>query len=319
MKIRLLTIVFACCLSMQSSVVAAESNRTPTQLQKKIDSLFVIASSGELKYRDKVEPAIESIAKLGVQVVPPLIDKFTTNSARERLTIINIFKKIGSPAVPDLVDALSRPDWLVVKRVCWALGDIGDSAAVMSLLGSVGHENWQVREYCLGALGKIGDLRAVESVINSFNDSVGQVRKAAVFASGKLKSARTIYQLIQALGDPYYGARLSAVEALQFMDTTQLLPALKEELASATGLKAKLGMKVLGKIGNDEAMYILSIQLESKDRRKVVDAAIAIVSADPQNICGYHESIYEKVTDRLALIKIKSSRAAAGNGTHYAN
>ena len=137
-----------------------------------------------------------------------------------------------------------------------------------------------------------------------------QVRKAAVFASGKLKSAETIYQLIQALGDPYYGARLSAVEALQFMDTTQLLPALKEELASATGLKAKLGMK---------AMYILSIQLESKDRRKVVDAAIAIVSADPRNICGYHESIYEKVTDRLALIKIKSSRAAAGNGTHYAN
>jgi HEAT repeat protein len=304
---------------MLSSVVAADSDRTPTQLQKKLDSLFVIASSGELKYRDKVEPAIESIAKLGVLVVPPLIDKFTTNSARERLTIINIFKKIGSPAVPDLVDALSRPNWLVVKRVCWALGDIGDTTAVMPLLNSAGHENWQVREYCLGALGKIGDLRAVDAVINSFSDSVGQVRKAAVFSAGKLKSAETISQLIQALDDPYYGARLSAVEALQLMDTARLLPALKEELASATGLKAKLGMKVLSRIGNDEAMYILSMQLESKDRRKVVDAAIAIVSADPQNICGYHESIYEKVTDRLALIKIESARAASGNGTHSSN
>lgn len=103
------------------------------------------------------------------------------------------------------------------------------------------------------------------------------------------------------------------------MDTTHLLPALKEELDSATGLKAKLGMKVLSKIGNDEALNILSTQLESKNRHKVVDAAIAIVSADPQNLCGYHEKVFEKVTDRLALIKIKSARIAAGNGTYSSN
>ena len=35
------------------------------ELQKKIDSIFVIASSGELKYREMVEPAIDALAEMG--------------------------------------------------------------------------------------------------------------------------------------------------------------------------------------------------------------------------------------------------------------
>jgi len=319
MKVSIFLAVISLILVPTITSAAAESNRTPAQLQKRIDSIFVIASSGELKYRDKVDPAIESLAKLGAKAVPALIDKFTTKSARERLTIIKILKKIGSPALPDLIDALSRPEWLVVKRVCWTLGDISDSSAVLPLIGVASHDNWQVREYSVRALGKIGDLRAVAAVINSFNDSVGQVRKAAVVSAGKLNSAETISYLVQMLGDSYYGARLSAVEALLTKDSTLLLAELKEALNSASGLKAKLAMKVLGKIGNDEAMNILSEQLNSGNRQKEVDAAIAIMSADPQDICGYHESVFEKIKDRLALLKIESARASAGDGTYSAN
>ena len=220
MKAKIFLAVISLFLVPAPAFSASASSRTPLQLQNRIDSLFVIASSGELKYRDQVEPAIESMAKLGVKAVSPLIDKFDTRSARERLTLIKILTKIGSPALTDLIDALSRSEWLVVKRVCWTLGDIGDSAAVQPLLGTARHDNWQVREYCIRALGKIGDLRAVEAVINSFDDSVGQVRKSAVVSAGNLKSAETISHLIQIMDDPYYGARLSAVEALLSMDTT---------------------------------------------------------------------------------------------------
>ncbi len=319
MKIRIFIAAISLIVLPVLTLTAAESNRTPVQLQKRIDSIFVIASSGELKYRDKVDPAIESLAKLGAKAVPALIDKFTTKSARERLTIIKILKKIGSPALPDLIDALSRPEWLVVKRVCWTLGDISDSAAVLPLTGVASHDNWQVREYSIRALGKIGDLQAVAVVIKSFNDPVGQVRKSAVVSAGQLNSTETISYLIQILGDAYYGARLSAVEALLTKDTTLLLAQLKETLKSASGLKAKLAMKILGQIGNDEAMDILSEQLNSGNRQKVTDAAIAIVSADPRDICGYHKSVFEKVKDRLDLLKIKSARASAVDGTHSAN
>ncbi|RME20715.1 MAG: hypothetical protein D6800_12870, partial [Candidatus Zixiibacteriota bacterium] len=99
-------------------------------LKHKIDSLFIIASSGEVQYRDQNEPAMDAIAALGAPAVPYLIDKFTTKSARERWTVIWILQRIGSAAVPDLVKALGGDDPLVVRRIAWALGDIKDTASV---------------------------------------------------------------------------------------------------------------------------------------------------------------------------------------------
>ncbi|MDF1546080.1 MAG: HEAT repeat domain-containing protein, partial [bacterium] len=118
----LLILVLACMIAASS-----QAQTVPNSI---VDSIFVIASSGEIKYRDQVQPAIDSLAALGAEISPHLIDKFTTKSARERLTIIQIFKKIGSPSLPYLIPALSRPEPLVVQRVCWALGDVGDTAAV---------------------------------------------------------------------------------------------------------------------------------------------------------------------------------------------
>jgi hypothetical protein len=127
------------------TVVPLFGQAQETVLQRELDSLFVIASSGELRFREMVEPTIEKIAELGAPAVPLLIDKFTTKSARERLTIINILKKIGPDAVPDLIAALDRTNGLVVQRVCWALGDIGDTSATEHLIRSYGHGRWQVR------------------------------------------------------------------------------------------------------------------------------------------------------------------------------
>ena len=101
----------ACCLlllTVISGLAAAD-----TELERKVDSLFVIASSGEVKYRDMVEPAKDSIAAIGADAVPILVDKFTTKSARERWTIIKILEKIGSPARRDKVRHGSEtPQWI---------------------------------------------------------------------------------------------------------------------------------------------------------------------------------------------------------------
>jgi HEAT repeat protein len=188
---KILVISTLLAITFVASSLMAQSDPATQAMKKKVDSLFVIASSGELKYRDKVEPAIEAIAKIGVPAAPHLIDKFTTNSARERLTIINILIKIGSPVIPDLVTALSRKEWLVVKRVCWALGDIKDKSAVKPLTQVANHRNWQVREYCIGALGKIGGDEGLSTILAAFDDSLGQVRKAAAYATGEIKNSVT--------------------------------------------------------------------------------------------------------------------------------
>ena len=308
------TCIFGLILLIAAVSLSAPIDPDTQKLYNKIDSLFVIASSGELKYRDKVEPAIGAIARLGVPAVPHLIDKLTTNSARERLTLIQIMVNIGRPAVPKLVEALGRPEWLVVQRVCWTLGDIGDPGAIEPLKQVSYNPNWQVREYSIRAIGKIGNTAGVPSVIKAFSDSVGQVRKAAAFASGEIKDDAALQPLVKALGDDFYGARFEAMEALLHFDTANVVAALKEAIVNASNIQANLICQTLGKIGTSDALNVLTAQLESSKIEQRTYAAVAIMTADPNDLCGFYDRIQKKIIDRLALVQIESARKAANYG-----
>ncbi|MBD3258408.1 hypothetical protein GF377_08235 [candidate division GN15 bacterium] len=276
-------------------------------VQQQVDSLFVIASSGEVKYRDMVEPAIEAIAEIGTDAVPILIDKFTTKSARERHTVVNILKKIGSPAVPYLVNALNRPDGLVVQRVCWALGDIKDSAAVDPLIGIAGHDRWQVRDQAVGALGKIGDRRATPTVTAALIDTIGQVRKAAAVSSGRLMAEGAAERLVGMFADEFYGARLSAYHALLSFDTATVMGVLEDSVVSSTDLVANLCCKLLGEYGTDRARDILLQQTKASDPGRRAHAAVALIKADPLDNCDYRRYFVPQETNRLVQLKIESA------------
>ncbi|MFH1373584.1 MAG: HEAT repeat domain-containing protein [bacterium] len=295
------------------ALITVETAATDAALERKIDSLFVIASSGEVKYRDLVEPAQDSIAALGIDAVPILVDKLTTKSARERWTIIWILQKIGSEAVPYLVTALKRSDGLVVQRVCWALGDIGDTAAVQPLIDVTGHSRWQVRDQAIGALGKIGDQRGSEAAVEALGDTIGQVRKAAVVACGKLTVARSVASLVHLLGDSFYGVRLAAAEALLKMDTVDVMAVLGDSLASDNDFVGDLGCRLLGEIGTDEALELLLGQTLSDDPDRRAHAATAIIKADPLDNCGYHRMLTDRETDRFTRLKIQSTRRAVSD------
>ncbi|MFQ5453615.1 MAG: HEAT repeat domain-containing protein [Candidatus Zixiibacteriota bacterium] len=294
-------------LSLTSSVMAQSG------FEKKVESLFVIASSGEVKYRDMVQPAIDSIASMGVDAVPILVEKFTTKSARERLTIINILKKIGSPAVPYLIKSLRNPVGLVVQRVCWALGDIADTSAVEALITVTGHQRWQVRDQALGALGDIADRRAIEVVISGFTDSIGQVRKAASVAAGKIGINNAVEQLVHILGDEFYGARMSALEALLKMDTVLVINTLADSMSSGNPFVGSLACYILGEIGSDRAVEILLEQTKNANPAQRAHAAIAIMKADPKNNCGFQDTILLNENDRLTRLKIESAITATEN------
>lgn len=275
--------------------------------EKYVDSLFVIASSGELKYRDLVDPAIDQLASMGSEIVPHLVDKFTTKSARERLTIINILKKIGKEAVPYLISSLKNPNGLVVQRVCWALGDIKDSSAVEPLIEVTTHPRWQVRDEALGALGDIQDSKADDAVLYGLQDSVGQVRKSAAVSAGKLKILESTNVLIGRLGDSFYGARMSAEEALLKLDTSFVIDNLADSIHSNNHLVGGLSCDLLGKLSTDRAVEILYDNLQSSEEPITTEASLALIQADPKDLCGFRKVILQKVTDRLSLEKIESA------------
>ena len=294
----------------------AGSATAETNLERKIDSLFVIASSGEVRYRDLNEPAMDSIAALGEAAVPHLIDKFTTKSARERWTVIWTLQRIGEPAIPYLVDALDRPDGLVVQRVCWALGDVGDSTAVEPLIGVRSHPRWQVREQATEALGKIGHKRADDAVLAALVDNIGQVRKAAVVACGRLEIHESIPRLVHRMGDDFYGARMMTLDALKKLDTGMVMETLMDSVHSANPFTGDLCCRLLGDYGTDRAREklaaVATATADENDRLRV-HAAVALVRSDPLDNCGFHERVLASITDRLDHLKVESALLAARN------
>lgn len=283
-------------------------------LQKKVDSLFVLASSGEVKFQHLVEPAIDSIAALGAPAVPILVDKLDTKSARERLTIINILKKIGSPAVPYLVTALSFEDGLVVERVAWSLGDIKDTTATLGLLSVVHHNRWQVREQAIGALGEIEDHRADHAVATALGDSISLVRKAAAVSAGQLRLNNATRMLAHLLGDQFYGARLMAAESLEKLDTAQVVQVLIDSLESENRLVGNVGVMVLGKLGTEAAIQALLQQANSAEPERRAHAAIALIQADPQDTREFRALYLQNEPDRLTRLKVESMISSVADG-----
>lgn len=281
-------------------------------VETKFDSLFMIASSGEVQFREMVEPAKDSIAAMGVEVVPFLISKFTTKSARERWTVLHVLKRIGSPAVPLLVQALKRVDGLVVQRVCWALGDIKDSAAVQPLIDLRNHPRWQVRDQAIGALGKIGDRAAAPVVVEALVDSIGQVRKAAAVSCGKLVANSGIAMLVHLLADDFYGARLSAEHSLLNLDTAKVVATLIDSIDTPQPLIGSLSCRILGQFGTSRCIAVLLTQAQSFDPDRRAHAVLALTVATGDKGSMVSEFFAEREPDRLARLKmISASRPIA--------
>jgi HEAT repeat protein len=81
--------------------------------------------------------------------------------------------KIGTPAVPALIQALGDRSENVRRAAAEALGAIGDPQAVPALIQALGHEtdpfadDWAVRRAAAWALGKLGDPQAVPPLIQA--------------------------------------------------------------------------------------------------------------------------------------------------------
>jgi len=286
--------------------VVSAVDEAVTPLEKRIDSIFVIASSAELKYRDMVEPAKDSIAAIGADAVPRLVELFKSHTAREKRSVENILKKIGREAVPVLRKSLLLDDYRQVSRVCYTLGDIKDSSAVADLINISSHERWQVRSSCAGALGKIGDKSADATITLMLTDSVETVRKSAAVAVGKLIVETAIEKLVHMLGDNFYGPRMCAGEALVKIGHKSIKPII-DSLNSENSMVGDLGCTILGNIGGNLAAIGVGAQLKAESPARRVLAVKAIWQSNSSLACGLVELLKETESDPVALFYIEKT------------
>jgi hypothetical protein len=228
MRLAFTVLLLSLVLSFTSGILAEQT------VEEKIDSLFIMASSLDIKYKDSVASARESIAAMGTDAVPHLIEMLGTPHGRERAALEDIFKKIGEPAVPQLTDALLITDSLRLSRVAKMLYFFPDTSSVENLLRIVNNSYYSARYQVIRALGEIGDPRAISAVRSAMKDTIELVRTIAAVSAGRLKDDGLLPDILSAFDDSYYGARMSAHEALIKADCETKTAFIANSLPSAS-------------------------------------------------------------------------------------
>ncbi|TET66429.1 MAG: HEAT repeat domain-containing protein [Candidatus Zixiibacteriota bacterium] len=287
--------------------------------QAVLDSLWIRASSGELKYRDLVEPSKQALAEMPEQSVPYLVGKLDTRSAREMHTLVDIFKRIGPAAVESLVEALSSDNHDVVRLACRCLGPIEDKKATPPLLNLFLEEDFRVRSAAVKAVGEIGDTIATEEVIQMLSDSTETVRKSASVALGKIGDRKAIKPLVVALGDKHFSVRYTAVNSLGSLSpeaNEELLQELEnllqkkqsESLTEEESFHLYFVVQALGELKEKKAVGFLQEMLQVDDDWACrAFAAEALGEIGEITVVSSLEEAREKERNPFALTKIESA------------
>jgi HEAT repeat protein len=290
-------------LAISSSVFGGQEK------QAVLDSLWIRASSGELKYRDLVEPSKKALVEMPGQSITYLVTKLDTKSAREMQTLVDIFKGIGGVAVEALVEALSSNNHDVVRLACRCLGPIEDERATAALLNLFFQEDFRVRSEAVKAVGEIGDTIATEEVIEMLSDSTETVRKSASVALGKIGNKKGIKPLIAALGDEHFSVRYTAVTSL-----VNLSPAANLELVQELGnlLQRKESENLTDQ--EDLRLYFTIQSLGEMKEREVLGSLERILQTDDDWACrAFGAEALGEIGDLSAVSSLEKAKEKENN------
>jgi HEAT repeat protein len=234
-------------------------------INQSVDSLFIQATTKNINYQDQVQPSKEALGEMGEAAAPRLVEKMNTQDARSMHALVDIFKLIGRPAVPYIVDALGETDPFKRRLAARALGEMKDSTAVEGLLLYTDDPDYRIRAGTVLALGKIGDPRGIDAAVKAINDEDYLARLDAATALSMLADSGTVDALISALSDSYYGVRYKAAQALENIGEPSVAPVM-EALSSVKGKPALYHLiEIAGNLKDEKLIKQLSNILKTDD------------------------------------------------------
>lgn len=287
------------------------------QYARIVDSLWIRAASGDIKFKDQVEPSKKSIIEMGTQAIPQMLTKLNTRDAREIQTAIDIFKGFGEPAVEPLSTFVNDSDPFKRRASIRCLEEIKNPKAIQPLLTVVNHDDYRTRAAAISALGSIGDGQADDAVMRALTDQNELVATAAAVACGKIKTGININLLIGALLHPYYGVRYSAARALASIGEPAVQPLIAHLDSFPNNKGAEYIILALGQIGSNKAAAILEKELKA-DQWTIRAAAAEAMGHFNGN--KFHKSLNNALkteTQPLVRAKIVDALIAtdSGNGS----
>lgn len=245
--------------------VSVHAGSEADSINQIVDSLYIQATTKNINYQDQVQPAKEALGEIGDAAMPRLVEKMDTQDARSMHALVDIFKLIGRPAVPYVVEALGAEDPFKRRLAARALGEMKDSTAVQGLLHYADDPDYRIRAGTITALGKIGDSRGVQPSVTALNDDDYLVRTTAAVSLGMLGDSSTVNSLIDALNDPYYGVRYSAAEAIWKIGDPAVIPIRNALENSRDSLAYYLLVEIAGNLSDERLIEQLQKTLNADD------------------------------------------------------
>ncbi len=185
-----------------------------------VDRLFRQASSGEIRFQSVVKPSKDSLIAMADSASKYLVAKLNTTDAREKVTLVEIFRGIGKSATPYLTSALKTENKDQLRTTARCLAEVKDTAAIVFLTPATQHGDFTVRAEAITAIGKSGGGETTARLLESLlADPVDIVRKSVIYGMGTNRAAGSIPRLIASLNDKSFVVRLSAYDALVALDS----------------------------------------------------------------------------------------------------
>ncbi len=157
--------------------------------------------------------AMEGLTKLGSKAIPRLLDSISDKDQDVRKFIVDVLSEIGGDeAVRALASALDDDDENVKISAVEGLGKIGGSGATDVLLDILEDENWSLKFAALESLGSIGEAIPMDGVYKVCKDKV--LRRAGYELLGKVGTIEAVPYLIDGLMDGSSINRETAMVAL---------------------------------------------------------------------------------------------------------
>ncbi|MGB5105897.1 MAG: HEAT repeat domain-containing protein [Candidatus Zixiibacteriota bacterium] len=286
--------------------------------KSEVDRLFRQASSGEIRFQKLVQPSKDSLSAMGDSAAKYLAAKLDVTDAREKLTLVDIFRGIGKKSTPYLVAALKTDNKDQLRTTSRCLADIKDTAAIVSLMSITTHPDFTVRGEAITAIGKSGGGENTASLLAPMlSDSVDLVRKCVVYGLGAVKSTASLPLLIGALDDESFAVRLCAYDAIASLDSLahpQLIAAVG---ASAPERQKTLLIRLCGQLKIKAAKSTIQKALEDSTATNRGWAVWAFARLDERGAKGKLESMAKTETAPFVLSQIRDALALLSTSKNY--
>lgn len=236
-----------------------------------LDSLFVRASVGRFDYLNLNEGARDSISKIDNDTIAHyLVNKFSSSSAREFHTIVDILKRMGERSRPALLNGLKSTDLQIKISTIYTIGEISDSLLIFEALENFEDTNLKVRVNLARILGFYDIPVLVPYMIKYLSDTESRVRLYSLISLGRLENINDslIPYILPNLADEDINIRSAAAGVLtKFGDKG--VEILEEHFSELPYISQFEIIEVLGEIGSHSALQFLAeIILDSDEYRR---------------------------------------------------